>query len=226
MQLQDLKRAWRLAGPGGVLLDLSCRAGHKLAGLLVMEALVLEPGTLDGRLLEFPEGYRHGFLDPAEVRRHAGGEGLDLPAAFVEEALAKGDLCYGILAGDRLVSYFWYAATATLVTDELVLRFAPAYRYAYKGYTVPGFRGRRLYAYGCAEALAVLAAGGSRGCVTLVDVNNFASMRSMTRTGYVPVGRFTALKVAGRWSVHGGGDGRRYGMSVAAAPRGDDSRRA
>lgn len=225
MQLQDLKRTWRAAGPGGVLLDLSCRVGYKLTRLLVMNALVLEPGTLDRGFLDFPGRFRHGFLDPDDVRRHAGSEGLELPADFVEAALAKGDLCYGILDGERLVSYFWYARTATLVTDELVLRFDPAYRYAYKGYTLPEYRGQRLYAHGCAHALAALAQGGSRGCVTLVDVNNFASMKSMTRTGYVPVGRFRAAKVAGRWSIRSGGDCPRYGMSMDAGPLGDASSR-
>ncbi|MBE0564572.1 MAG: hypothetical protein IH621_01325 [Krumholzibacteria bacterium] len=226
MQLQDLKRTWRAAGPGGVLLDLSCRVGYKLTRLLVMNALVLEPGKLNRDFLEFPTGYRHGFLDPADVLRHAGGEGLDLPATFVEVALAKGDLCFGILVGDRLVSYVWYAATATLVTDELVLRFAPDYHYRYKGYTLAEYRGQRLYSYGCAHALAELTARGSRGSIGLVDVNNFASMRTATRTGCVPAGRFFAWNVGGGWSIRSSGDYARYGMSMDAGPLGDASSRA
>ena len=218
MALRELRSAYRAAGPRGLAVDFGCRAGRKLADLLVTNALVLEADGLNPAFLEFPAGYAHRFLEADEVRRHAGAPGLDLSPEFADGALLKGDRCYGILDGDRLVSYFWYARTPTLVTDELELDFDPGWAYAYKGYTIPEYRGRRLYGYGSAEACRALVAGGARGCVTLVDANNFPSLRSMQRTGYVPVARIWAARLAGRWLIRAGAGCDPYGMALGPVP--------
>ncbi len=215
MQLEELKRTFRNAGLRGVGTDLWCRGAHKLCRFLDMHVLVLTPATLDPDALQTDADVRYGFLDDAALRPFADTPGMDLPAAFVAEALAKGDRCYGAWIGDQLACYCWFAANTTLVNEELLLHFDPQWHYGYKMLTLPAFRSHRLAAAVATQAMVALVAAGSKGLIVLVNVNNYSSLKATFRMGFQKVGRMRAAKLGGRWLAGVSESCAPYGMRIS-----------
>lgn len=132
--------------------------------------------------------------------------GRESSAAFVRGALAKGDRCFALFDDNRIVSLGWYSMKPTQLDDELVLHFDPAWAYMYKGYTLHGYRGRRLHAIGMSLALRALTREGARGLVSYVNATNFQSLRSTERMGYVAFGDVYVMRLFGRprtWATPG-----------------------
>jgi hypothetical protein len=214
VQFDDLRRAIRTNGLRGVCLDLWCRSSYKISKLLMMHVLVRAPIGVERLSVTMPAGFEHRFLDPAEIRQHAADPELGMTAAFLDEALAKGDRCHGILQDGRLVSYGWYAITPTRIVRDLFLSFSPGWLYAYKGFTLPGFRGMRLHDFALMIAPAMLSGGDLLSVVALVDANNFSSLRCMERAGYRIDGRICAAQLAGHWHVRLDERSRKLGLVV------------
>jgi hypothetical protein len=219
MKVSDLERTIRTEGLRGVCLDLCCRSGYKLCKLIVMHVLVLAPAGGGGRSLAAPEGFTHRLLDEADLRRCSDLAEFEMSREFLEAALAKGDRCHGILQEGRLVSYGWYAGTPTRVTGNLTLSFAPGWLYAYKGFTLPAYRGLRLHDFGLTAAPGLLGVDPLRGVLALVDANNFSSLRCMDRAGYRIRGRIRAARLGGRWQVRLDDRCREFGLALTTDPR-------
>src|SRR5207245_9056607 len=114
--------------------------------------------------LDCPEPYRPMFLGAETLRRLGRYPANELPGSFLDEALARGDECYGFLAGETLAAYGWYSRMPTpLELPGLELHFNREYVYMYKGFTHPAHRGRRLHAIGMTRALQHYLASGLRG---------------------------------------------------------------
>ena len=72
--------------------------------------------------LDCPDGFTGGFLSEAQLRRYARDARNELDSDFLDEALAKGDRCYGILKDGQLASYSWYSLRPTRIhPPELLL---------------------------------------------------------------------------------------------------------
>jgi hypothetical protein len=84
------------------------------------------------------------------------------------------------------------------MTDDLRFHFDPDYVYMFKGFTLPAYRGQRLHAIGMARALEGYAELGSKGILSYVESNNFASLRSCRRMGYEDIGTIVISKLGGR----------------------------
>jgi RimJ/RimL family protein N-acetyltransferase len=117
---------------------------------------------------------------------------------FAEDALDRGDRCFSLFDGARMVSFGWYARQPTLISSGLLLHFDPAWVYMYRGYTLPAYRGQRLHGTGMALALREHARRGARGLITYVRSTNFASLRSVERMGYRGFGELYLARVLGR----------------------------
>lgn len=215
MKIQDLQLAIKNAGIRGACYDLGYRVGKKLARLTVLQGMTLTPESLDRSFLEGNPRYRHGFLPEAELRAFARTPGLELDDAFLDQALAKGDRCYGIVDGGTLASYGWYSTNPTPIDDELTLHFDPRWVYMYKGYTGHAYRGQRLHAIGMARSMTEHVALGLKGIVSQVEANNFSSLKSVHRMGYVDVGRIRAWRALGRWRVRTDASCAPYGLRLS-----------
>src|SRR5687767_9933885 len=80
--------------------------------------------------------YTSGFQSVRTLRRFAVAPASELSHAFMREALRKGDACYAVCEGSKLVSSGWYSTQPTSIgSPDLVLHFAPGYVYMYKGLT-------------------------------------------------------------------------------------------
>jgi len=155
------------------------------------------------------------FLTQEMLRRFAADPQNHMRASFLEEALAKGDECYGILDGTRLASYGWYSTKPSRIDPPcFILRFRQDYVYMYKGLTHAAYRGQRLHAIGMTLALRHYLARGYRGLVSYVEVNNFDSLKSTLRMGYAVFGTLYAMTLFGQTFAHGSRGCERFGFSV------------
>lgn len=215
-------------GPMAALHDIAYRAANRLTEAMLLQGIKLDLNTLDPDYLETelpPDSVRWGFLGEAELvpRARAGEAELDLP--FVEQALAKGDLCYGVIDGGAgagngsgtLASYGWYSSRPTPVSEGLTLHFDPTYAYMYKGFTLPAYRGKRLHGIGMARALEALVAQGKKGLVSYVKSNNFASLKSCYRMGYGDFGQIVVARLNGRYVTYATKGCAEYAFRVEVA---------
>lgn len=218
MDFRSIRDLVERHGVRAAVHDLAYRTANRLTGAMVLHGIVLTMGSVIRELMENDTGLRWGFIDrEALVRALPEGACDDMDERFIDEALQRGDRCYGAFDGDVLVSYGWYSTRPTPVNRELVLRFDRAYAYMYKGYTLPAYRGRRLHGIGMARAMKALVDEGQRGLVSYVKSNNFASLRSCYRLGYRDFGRIFAIKLNGRYRIHATSGCAEYGFRVEPA---------
>lgn len=214
----QVARTVRQVGVLRGLYDLALRAVNRLVYFRVLEALHIQ--TPDPKALERRGEYGYGFLSRALILSFALDPQYEMSEAFLAEALAKDDRCYGIVHGNRLASYGWYSTRPTIaLNDDLELRFDPAYVYMYKGFTHEDYRGQRLHAAGMALALEEHRAQGSKGIVSYVESNNFSSLKSCYRMGYEPFGRIVVLRARGRYYIGASEGCRARGFALAPLTR-------
>ena len=178
----------------------------------------------ESSMLEYD--YSCGFMTEAELRARADDPDLKLDPGFLDEALERGDRCYGILDGDQLASYGWYGyESPNRFNEELDLVFDPAWVYMYKGYTLPQYRGQKLHAVGMARALAAVTEAGRKGLISCVAAVNGPSLRSCERMGYEIFGCVNICKMINRdglgpmseWRISASPGCRPYGFDVVHA---------
>jgi len=214
VNLEDIRRDVRSGGIAGAALDVTYRALNKVTRFMALAMLSVTPDTVDRTFLSGNAEQVHRFLSPRELEASSRDPSNEMPPDFVSQALAKGDRCYAILSGGILASYGWYSRQETAVTEELTLHFSPEWVYMYNGYTRPEFRGQRLHAIGMARAMMEYAQEGCRGVVSFVEANNFSSLRSCYRMGYVKAGTIHALKLGRRYLIHVGRGCEPFGFGL------------
>ncbi|HEV8703104.1 MAG TPA: GNAT family acetyltransferase [Candidatus Polarisedimenticolia bacterium] len=205
-------------GLAHTLHDLALRAANRAVLFKILKGMTVE--RVHAEFLVCPEPYRPMFLDEKMLMEYSRDTANDIPRGFLEEALAKGDECYGILAGDTLAAYGWYSRGPTRIDPpELVLRPGERYIYMYKGFTHPGHRGRRLHAIGMTMALHHYLAKGFKGLVSYVESNNFSSLTSVVRMGYEIFGTVCVLKILGAYRPLASAGWREHGVRIEPAER-------
>jgi hypothetical protein len=220
-----LRNAWadaRNFGVAGAAHRLVYLTLNRLVDYRVLKGVkVTRP---DPAFLSGPEAYRYGFLDAETLRRFAVDSQYDLGQEFLNEALPKGDECFGILDGDTLASYGWYSRRPTNISEDLAIHFSPEFVYMYKGYTHPKYRGQRLHAIGMTKALQAYLERGHKGLISYVEANNYSSLKSCYRMGYEDVGEVYVARLFHRyrtWHTRGCRDhGWHVQQTPAARPEG------
>jgi hypothetical protein len=201
MNLATVKDNIKNVGLAKALADIALRAVNRILVLKILTTIRIE--AVDRAFLECKEGYRGMFLSEAMLREFAADPKNEITPAFLGEALAKGDQCYGFLVGNDLAAYSWYSTSATATEmPGLRVHFGDRYVYMYKGFTADSHRGQRLYPIGMTRALAACLARGFRGIVSYVEWNNFASLKSCYRMGYRDIGNIVIAGLRDRYVVH------------------------
>jgi len=207
----------RRHGPAHTLHQVLLATVNSLVGFKILRAVGV--ARVDPEFLKNSGRYPHRFLSEGALRELAGDPEIGLSKNFVEEALSKGDECYGIFDGATLVSYGWYSVKPTRIDPpELVLDFSKEYVYMYKGFTHPLYRGQRLHALGMTLALRHYLSRGYKGLVSYVESNNFDSLKSTLRMGYAGFGSVYLLKIFGRYFTHGSRGCKRFDFRVDNVP--------
>src|SRR5882672_2783246 len=152
-----IRNSLAMIGLAHTLHDLALRAANRALVIKILRGMTAERVNAD--YLACREPYRSMFLDEKRLRGFGRDPANDLPESFLDEALAQGDECYGILDGELLAAYGWYSRRPTPIDPpDLLLDPGDRYVYMYKGFTHPGHRGRRRRADSwCADR-----AGGAR----------------------------------------------------------------
>ena len=221
MNLDSIRLSVRHYGVRHACYDLGYRSLNRLILFKVLKGVTIN--RVDPDYLVCDARYRCSFLEPERLRALGHDPANEMPPEFLDEALGKGDECHGILDGDQLASYGWYARTPTAIDPpELRLHFGARYVYMYKGLTHPRYRGQRLHAIGMTRALESYLARGCSGMVSYVEANNFGSLKSVYRMGYTDIGCIILMRIAGRYLTRASRGCRAYGLRVGA---GLDSRR-
>lgn len=165
---------------------------------------------------EAASGFSFRIADQEELTFASEDPQLDLPPDFLRRALLRGDICVGAFDGQQLVAYAWRSFRETPHSVGLVLRFSKRYRYAYKSFTRPEYRGRRLQ-----ERITPLADGlcierGHTHGISFIETHNYPSL-AMARHA-VPVGFLGYVKVFGRVFTFRSPAVRRRGFGFHPAP--------
>jgi len=197
------------------VVDVFFRAVNCLVYFRIVQAFVLEavkPEYLDdGNLI-----WR--FFSAEELRDLAADSSNEITERFLDDALAKGDRCYGAMDGDTLATYTWVSHKPT-DADGLILHFDPEYVYFYKAFTRPRYRGKCLNSICAHRVLRHCLSEGTRGFIADIDVHNFASLRAAVRMGFIEFGRATILKLGHLPVVHVSRGCRKYGYFFRPASR-------
>jgi hypothetical protein len=196
------------------LQDVAIRAVNRAVYFRIFRGIVVTSAAGEGRIVR----YRHGFVERDALLSWAMDPAYEMSREFVLDALAMGSRCYAIWDGSTLASYGWYSSRPTPVSEDLWLCFDPAYVYMYKGFTHARYRGQRLHAIGMMAALETSRAEGSRGLVSYVESNNFASLRSCYRMGYRNFGWIAFVKAGHRYVMRASAGCRRYRFRLEHRP--------
>lgn len=142
-------------------------------------------------------------LDRSDLARYSREALYGISARFLDGIAARDDLCVAALSGNQLVSYRFFAAQPTDIDAHLRFHFPPGWVYAYKAFTHPAWRGRRLHRQVFLRSLPEVSRWlpGSRaplGFVTLVLSDNDASAKALARVGFEPFASFSVFRVLSR----------------------------
>lgn len=211
--VEYIKRDIEHFGIGNTIYDLSFRTINRLVYFKILIGMKIT--AVNAEYLPANRQYRYQFLDKASLLRYCEDSAYELSREFLDEALAKGDECLAVLAGDTLASYGWYSRKPTKISDDLALHFLPDHVYMYKGFTHDSFRGQRLHAIGMTLALQEYLRRGYRGLISYVESNNFASLKSVYRMGYRNIGKIYIVRAGGNYYCTSTPGCRQYGFYVA-----------
>lgn len=169
---------------------------RRYAGIHILRVLVRELGSAAAPA-PLEDGIECRLLTEREVLDFAVDPALQLDAAWIRNAFVNGGACLGALQSGRLIGYNWLAYADTQYARGVWLRLQGPFRYSYKTFVRPEYRGRRI-----AQALHALADSSElrRGrllAVNLVDACNHASLAALRRTGSRPLGWIGFAKCLG-----------------------------
>jgi hypothetical protein len=138
-------------------------------------------------------------LDRSDLARYSRDARYEISARFLDGIADRDDLCVGAFSGQELVSYRFFAAQPTDIDAHLRFHFPPGWLYAYKAFTHPAWRGRRLHRELFLRSLpAVSRLHKPLGFVTLVLSDNASSAKALARVGFEPFTSFSVWRVLSR----------------------------
>jgi hypothetical protein len=191
----------RTLGFARTLHDMMLKAINSFITYKVLKCVTIS--RVDAGFLKSPDGYTPMFLSPSMLRKFAKDPAYELSESFLEEAESKGDECYAICDGETLAAYGWYSFRPTRIDPpDVLIHFSSEYVYMYKGFTHTSYRGQRLHAIAMSLALQSYRSRGYEGLVSYIESNNFDSLKSCARMGYVIFGTAYIGKIFGRHFQH------------------------
>ena len=195
--VEKLRRKLRRHGFWSSLQQLVLRLLKCTDQLRILRGLRIE--QVDPAFLACEPRYSSGFQPLRTLRRFAVAPASEISHRFLREAMRKGDACYAVCEGSKLVSSSWYSTQPTAIESrDLLMHFPPGYVYMYKGLTRESHRGQRLYEVGVTRALQHYLGQGARGFVSYVDAANLDSLKACERMGYRMFGSIYVLRLFGR----------------------------
>lgn len=128
-----------------------------------------------------PEGIEVRYPTQAELREASAREDMLLNLSRTEASLARGDICTASYSDGEMIGYAWSAYTMAPHIDEIWIEFQPPYRYGYKSFVHPDYRGKRVSNGMAAFSDADSIRKGFTHAISFVETHNYKSIRSNRR---------------------------------------------
>jgi hypothetical protein len=182
---------------------------RKWLGLRLYGVYTRELGGSISELSPLLPGYTHRIFEAAdapELQALALDSRLELSEDLMRGAFAKADACDAVMCFGKLVSYSWMAFTPTHDAEGVFVDFGPRYRYLYKAFTLPEFRGRHAIRQFKVDSDHYCIQRGRVSTIAFIAVDNRPSIRyslgmgnrRIGVAGYLKCGRvFVPFRTAG-----------------------------
>ena len=187
---------------------------NKLIGLFIFYCIELTLPDLAPQYRQLKTSLKPTEIGFEFLEGYGNKAEYSLSDEFLRKAKEKQDRCYGFIENDKIVAHGWYSDKPTIVDDGLELSFDHRHVYMYNGFTHPEYRGKRLHSIGMAYALQQLSDEDYKGLISIVDANNYRSLRSCWRMGYRKIGLIYCVSVFGKFISFSTGNVRQYKMNV------------
>jgi GNAT superfamily N-acetyltransferase len=115
-----------------------------------------------------------------------------------EKRLKDGNLCFVVLKEGNLAGYAWISFHEAYVPElEGKIRLGPDSAYRYDVFAVPAYRGMGVFRLIFEKSGSHLYQKGIREIISLVDSDNFNSLRALQRVGNAPrrIGEVTTIRL-------------------------------
>jgi len=143
--------------------------------------------------------YSFGFMELEQLLPLIRPEEMTMNHEFAKKGYAKGDKCFGVIDGENLAHYSWYATSPTVVLDELKFHFMKNKVYMFNAYTSRKYRGKKLYPLAVTQAVKSYISKGFDGALTIIAANNYSSISAIKQIGFSAIGRFYVSSVGGSY---------------------------
>lgn len=142
-------------------------------------------------------------LERSDLQRYSRGLEYGISPQFLEGIASRDDLCFGAFVDGKLVSYRFFALQPTEIDSYLRFHFPPRWIYAYKAFTLPSWRGRRLHSQLFLRSLPEVGRWlhglhEPLGFVTLHVGDNIRSSSALARLGFSRFESFSVLAIRSR----------------------------
>lgn len=136
----------------------------------------------------------------------------NLDAQWVREAHARGEVCYAVFEGDRILSYSWRTLHPTPHEKGLEIRFNPGYVYGYYAFTHPLHRRQGLQNAVDYYSDHHLKEQGYQYGLGFIETYNYASLIAQRKRGARKVGYAGYLTLFGRVFTFRSPGAKKYGF--------------
>jgi hypothetical protein len=120
---------------------------------------------------------------------------LHLGGAFFESSASTSAIMTGVFRENRLVSYAFATSHGVPAADGMWVRCEHPYRYSFKSFTHPEYRGRRLSTYASLASDSMFLNRGYTHAISYTDTHNFASINTESSKGNVLIGFAGYVKI-------------------------------
>ncbi|MEM7101336.1 MAG: hypothetical protein AAF541_24000 [Pseudomonadota bacterium] len=141
----------------------------------------------------------------------------EIPALSSEEikhALANGDVCLAAFHSDRLVAFTWRCYNKTRHTPGIWVETQKPFRYGYKAYTLPDYRGQHLLKPQYTDAICK--SKGYAVATGFIELHNYASIRNSRRNGNRTVGFAGYFRILGKHYTFRTPGAKKFGFRFVA----------
>lgn len=164
-----------------------------------------------------PEGVTVRIADQPLLEPYARNNEYTLPPSFLDSAFARGDECVATFVGERLAAFGWVSYCGVPHQGNIWVEYAEGYRYNYRSFTHPDFRGQHLRG-----SFGVLTerdqAEGVTHSICFIESHNFASTQAELRNRGTRIGFAGYVRNFGRPRCFRSPGARRAGFRFRVHP--------
>lgn len=143
------------------------------------------------------------MLSEAELLVWSADPELDLGERMIRDALRRGGVCVGAVAGGELAGYVWFAYHAAPHLKGVWVQVPAEAIYRYKSFVRPAYRGRRIAPSLYRFADGVVSRPGREYVIDCIDTHNFASIAATKTSGGKTLGYLAYWQAGSRFiSAH------------------------